>query len=61
MEVKKKAIESHILSISAAFELTLSSSDAEGKRQTMHFDDALHKFFKKYPAPPSRVLLFVCF
>lgn len=46
-EAKKKAIESHILSLSSAFELTLSP-EADGKRTTVRFDDALHTFFKKY-------------
>eukprot|EP00026_Physarum_polycephalum_P005161 Phypoly_transcript_05190.p1 GENE.Phypoly_transcript_05190~~Phypoly_transcript_05190.p1 ORF type:complete len:592 (+),score=139.22 Phypoly_transcript_05190:164-1939(+) len=55
VEVKKKAIESHILSISAAFELSLES-DGDGKRQTLRFDDALHKFFKKYDRNGDNVI-----
>jgi len=55
VEVKKKAIESHILSLSAAFELSIES-DGDGKRQTMRFDDAIHKFFKKYDKNGDNVI-----
>jgi len=53
-EVKKKAIESHILTLSQAFETSFAvGDDADGERR---FNDALLAFFKKYDKNDDKVI-----
>lgn len=56
-EVKKKAIESHIISISAAFEGSFGSSEGgAGSYEDKRFQDALLSFFKKYDKNGDQVI-----
>jgi len=57
VEVKKKAIESHILSLSSAFETTFKKTTGEeGSEEERRFTDALHTFFHRYDKNDDQVI-----